>query len=671
MRVDYQALAAGRRRGLPDRDPQRQRRPCCSAPTPRSWGCTCTPRRAGCHRLPLRVAPPLRRHLRHRRRRSPGPAASSSTGGSRPCQFEMMNPGGHGLVGALGPPGPGARRVSARSVRRGRGPGMSDVDRNGVDGVTRGADRAYLAQVMAEIDEEVRRRRASGDLPARLERELDELFLEHSPVAGRGGGLGEALRMVDAAAFIDPVVPIASSKSGGARRQEGLAHAEPLVHAATITHQVSQFAAAVSRSLHLLDDRLAELAPAARGPAGAAGPGGRGALGARPRRLVGPRGARGPGRGPGRVLHAAARRRVAGTRAWPARGRRLRRRPAARDRSSGASSGGTDLREEGLLEHLRAVEPAALGGRRVTGVVDGDDPRRASPAARGGPRPPGPRRDLGRPLHLPGRLGCRRGAARGGPRRDGRCVRPPGAPACPDGLQATVTEGPSAADYLVAAVLAGHHPPGDPVSTPGGPPGAPGRAPVRAGPDRPRRHRQPHPAAAPGAAGGRVAIGDLRRGHPRRAAGRDAPGRALPRVGRPRRRPRLPVLDLLGGGRVPGRPARDRWSSTTTTSPAPTSTAAGSPATAARSADGPGAAGPPGPPGRPGHGRQRLQRGGPAARPAVGGRRWCPSSSTWIAWPVQPDPRVAGRLAAPARRPGGPTGCSSDAWCRRRPSTTW
>ena len=34
-------------------------------------------------------------------------------------------------------------------------------------------DRAYLAQVMLEIDDEVRRRRASGDLPARIERELD------------------------------------------------------------------------------------------------------------------------------------------------------------------------------------------------------------------------------------------------------------------------------------------------------------------------------------------------------------------------------------------------------------------------------------------------------------------------------------------------------------------
>lgn len=125
-------------------------------------------------------------------------------------------------------------------------------------GTDQAADGAYLAQVMAEIDEEVRRRRASGDLPPRLERELDELFLEHSPVAGRGGGLDQALRMVDAAAFIDPVVPISSNKSGGALVKKGLRTLN-LWYIGYVTHQVSQFAAAVSRSLHLLDDRLAEL----------------------------------------------------------------------------------------------------------------------------------------------------------------------------------------------------------------------------------------------------------------------------------------------------------------------------------------------------------------------------------------------------------------------------
>ena len=33
--------------------------------------------------------------------------------------------------------------------------------------------QAYVAQVMAEIEEEVRLRRSSGDIPPKLERELD------------------------------------------------------------------------------------------------------------------------------------------------------------------------------------------------------------------------------------------------------------------------------------------------------------------------------------------------------------------------------------------------------------------------------------------------------------------------------------------------------------------
>ena len=81
---------------------------------------------------------------------------------------------------------------------------------------------AYVQQVMAEIAEEVRLRRASGDLPPKLERELDELFLAHAPVGSRGSDPGDALRMVDAQIFIDPVVPIESNRAGGAYVKKGM-----------------------------------------------------------------------------------------------------------------------------------------------------------------------------------------------------------------------------------------------------------------------------------------------------------------------------------------------------------------------------------------------------------------------------------------------------------------
>src|SRR5580698_9248917 len=117
---------------------------------------------------------------------------------------------------------------------------------------------AYVARVMAEIEEEVRLRRATGDLPPKLERELDELFLAHSPVAGRGGDLTEALRMVDAATFVDPVVPVDSDRAAGAAVKKGM-RSMLLWYVGWITHQVSQFASAVSRTLHIVDGRLKEL----------------------------------------------------------------------------------------------------------------------------------------------------------------------------------------------------------------------------------------------------------------------------------------------------------------------------------------------------------------------------------------------------------------------------
>jgi len=228
-------------------------------------------------------------------------------------------------------------------------------------------DRAYLAEVMEEIEEEVRRRRASGDLPVRLERELDELFLAHSPVTGRGGAIEESLQMVDSAAFIDPVVPVASNKSGGAALKKGLRSLN-LWYIGYITHQVSQFASAVSRTLHLVDDRLADLTrqldaqqvPLAPVLGGSSDPDAwwvSHALGAL-------------GKAQGRVLHAACgdgwlvQALVAGS--VDAYG--VEPRPGLIDE---AEQGGVDLREEGVLEHLRAVESAALGGIVLSGIVDG------------------------------------------------------------------------------------------------------------------------------------------------------------------------------------------------------------------------------------------------------------------------------------------------------------
>ena len=118
--------------------------------------------------------------------------------------------------------------------------------------------RRYLDEVRRQIDEEVRRRRTSGDLPPHIERELDQLFLAHSPLGGRGAALRDMLRLVDASVFIDPVVPVESRRPGGTTVKRGL-RSLSLWYLRYVTHQVSEFATAVSRALHVLDAQVTDL----------------------------------------------------------------------------------------------------------------------------------------------------------------------------------------------------------------------------------------------------------------------------------------------------------------------------------------------------------------------------------------------------------------------------
>jgi hypothetical protein len=229
--------------------------------------------------------------------------------------------------------------------------------------------QAYVAQVMAEIDEEVRLRRSSGDLPPKLERELDELFLAHSPVAGRGGDLTEALRMVDAATFVDPVVPVESERAAGTAVKKGM-RSLLLWYVGWITHQVSQFASAVSRTLHIIEGRLKDLerkveiqrVPSAgvvelpsvhRADAWWVEPA-----------ITALKGAR------GRIVHAASGDGWLVQRIIAAGGDAYGVDPRTALVDAGVLTV-SDLRGEDLADHLRAVAPAGLGGVVLSGVVDG------------------------------------------------------------------------------------------------------------------------------------------------------------------------------------------------------------------------------------------------------------------------------------------------------------
>ncbi len=232
-----------------------------------------------------------------------------------------------------------------------------------------GAAITFVEEVMAEIDAEVAARRASGDLPPRVERELDELFLEFAPVAaGRRGEMSEALRRVDAAAFIDPVVPVGSTKSGGAAIKRTV-RSLTLWYVNFVTMQVNQFSSAVSRALHVLEDRLQALEEEARRSRPTSG---LVVEAAQVHQPAAPWVAEVAGAlkdAPGRTLHLAC-----GdgwlVRALVARGvdaYGVDPRPEPVERGEGQ---GLDLRCEEPVAHLAAVAPQGLGAAIVSGVVE-------------------------------------------------------------------------------------------------------------------------------------------------------------------------------------------------------------------------------------------------------------------------------------------------------------
>jgi hypothetical protein len=243
-------------------------------------------------------------------------------------------------------------------------PGASSPGQDAGDagGSAAGSSGPTLTTVMAEIEEEAHRRR--GELPARLERDLDALFLEHAPMGNRQGDMSAALRMLDASVFIDPVVPVASQRPAGAFVKKSLRSLN-LWYIGYVTHQVSKFATAVSRSLHLVDGQLQELRRLLPPPS--------------PVPVVAPGDAASwwretavgalDGVG-GRVLHAAC------GDGWLVRALHdcgvdaygVDPRPAAIERTE---LQGTDLRAEDALAHLRSVEPFSLSGAVLSGVVGG------------------------------------------------------------------------------------------------------------------------------------------------------------------------------------------------------------------------------------------------------------------------------------------------------------
>lgn len=119
-----------------------------------------------------------------------------------------------------------------------------------------------LAVVAREVDEAVADLAATGRVDPATERELEALFWQYAPLSGRGTdrsrALHEAMRVVDATAYVDPLVPVASGVPGGSLIKKVLRKAY-LWYVGWLTNQVSHHHVAVGRALHLVEEELGEL----------------------------------------------------------------------------------------------------------------------------------------------------------------------------------------------------------------------------------------------------------------------------------------------------------------------------------------------------------------------------------------------------------------------------
>lgn len=225
-----------------------------------------------------------------------------------------------------------------------------------------------LRRVLVEIDEEVARRRAAGEIPPGLEHELDATFARFSPAAATGGDAASVLAAAERTAFVDVDVPTESLLPGVPVLKRALRKGMAW-YLRYLAQQTSAFNAAAVRALRSADERLTTLeqtSPAASSHL-------RGAFEARepaptpeglaPLVVASCREAAGrvlvADAGDGAVVRALV---DAGLDAYAVDPRRTV--------SNRAIVDGLDVRVGEVADHLRGVAPGVLGGVALTGVVD-------------------------------------------------------------------------------------------------------------------------------------------------------------------------------------------------------------------------------------------------------------------------------------------------------------
>lgn len=233
-------------------------------------------------------------------------------------------------------------------------------------GDERDAPGIDMHRVLIEIDEEVRSKRASGELTVELERELDMVFARLAPPGAVAGDFGQLLDRAESQAYFDLVAPNDSVRPG-------VPYVKRVVQKTVrwylryVAEQITGFAHTMTKLVRDLNERVtiveqltidrAETA-AVRSPTDASSSWFDEIADA----LSGV---------DGRVLHARC-----------GRGELVERLRAENIDSYGvdaaadliaegtARQDGPDLRPDDEREHLRLLAPGALGGLVLSGIVD-------------------------------------------------------------------------------------------------------------------------------------------------------------------------------------------------------------------------------------------------------------------------------------------------------------
>ncbi|HAX05806.1 MAG TPA: hypothetical protein DCX77_09025 [Acidimicrobiaceae bacterium] len=117
------------------------------------------------------------------------------------------------------------------------------------------SDANYFKEVVAEIEAEAQRRSSSGEYPRALLRSLDEEFRRWIPDASLENGVEDTIRSIEAAAYVDPAVPV-NSKSPAGRLVKWAVRRLTYFYHRHVTQQITALGIHITRPLRLLDANL-------------------------------------------------------------------------------------------------------------------------------------------------------------------------------------------------------------------------------------------------------------------------------------------------------------------------------------------------------------------------------------------------------------------------------